>query len=248
MSDVLALQQRPVVAQFARSNVLVAFDFDGTLAPIVAHPNDAGIAPDTRALLQRIAKLYPTAIISGRRRIDVRKLLHGTGIRHIVGNHGADLIPEAAESRRLVKRWAARLTKELAGLEGVWVENKGLSLTVHYRNSPNRRRMRRCAYAAAQSLTGARVAGAKAAVNVVLPSVPDKGEALAILQSQLSCERMIFVGDDVTDEDVFTREWGDALLGVSVGRRKSAAPYKLREQSQIDRFLQMLAEFREPSD
>jgi trehalose 6-phosphate phosphatase len=234
-----------MLAEFARSNVLVAFDFDGTLAPIVAHPSDAAVAPGTRGLLHRVGRLYPTAVISGRRRAEARRLLHGTGIRHVVGNHGADLAPIAHDLKRLLAHWRNSLRQELAGLQGVWVEDKGLSLAVHYRNSPQRQAMRRRVWAAAQKLKGARVTPAKEAVNVMLPSAPDKGEAVGMLQRQLGCERVIFVGDDHTDEDVFSREWDGALLGVSVGARKSAAEYRLRGQGDIDRFLDVLARLRD---
>jgi trehalose-6-phosphatase len=88
---------------------------------------------------------------------------------------------------------------------------------------------------------------AKESVNVLLPFAPNKGEALHALQRRLGCERVIFVGDDHTDEDVFAREWDGALLGVSVGPRKSAARYQLRGQLEIDRFLALLAEFRAKS-
>ncbi len=245
MIDILAPRQRLVIAEYARSNVLVAFDFDGTLAPIVEHPADAGILPETRTLLHRVSRLYPTAVISGRRRADARRFLRGTGIRYVIGNHGADLEQISDESRNRVARWRTELHEKLSGLDGVWVENKVLSLTVHYRNSPERPAARRQVLEAAQTLAGARLTPAKQALNVVLPDAPDKGEALATLQRELGCERVIFVGDDHTDEDVFSRDWGGALLGVNVGNRKSAAKFQLQGQADIDRFLDILASLRE---
>jgi trehalose 6-phosphate phosphatase len=235
-----------VLAQFSRSNVLLAFDFDGTLAPIVDHPRDAVLRDETRALLRRLSQLYPCAVISGRGGGDVRERLDGTGIDVVVGNHGADLAPTDDGLRRRIAEWKALLTQDLADLEGVWVEDKVLSLTVHYRNSPYGPEAKRRVGRTLLTLEGAKAVSAKQAVNIVAVSSPDKGVALEIERRRLRCERVIFVGDDQTDEDVFSREWSGILLGVSIGRRKSAAHYQLRGQLEIDRFLRLLAELREP--
>jgi trehalose 6-phosphate phosphatase len=236
---------QPLLADFARSNVLLAFDYDGTLAPIVNHPRDAVMRPQTRDLLRQLTRLYPCVVISGRSRADVRHRLTGTGVHSVVGNHGADLAAVGG-LRETISRWFMVLERELAGLEGVWVENKGLSLAVHYRNSPEKRDARSRILRATRQLAGARVTPAKQAINIVDASAPDKGRALEIQLQQLGCECVIFIGDDDTDEDVFSRDWGGELLGVTVGTRKSAASYRLRSQLEIDRLLQALVALRDP--
>ncbi|MEO5925850.1 MAG: trehalose-phosphatase [Bryobacteraceae bacterium] len=246
MSYLFAPSQREVLDGFARSKVFLAFDFDGTLAPIVDHPRDAAMRPCTKNLLRRVTRLYPCAVISGRSRADVRPRLSGTGVQVIVGNHGADLGDTRGLTRR-VARWGAVLEKELAGLEGVWVENKGLSLAVHYRNSPQKRETRRRLQDIASVLDGARFAPAKQSVSILDAASPDKGQAVEIQFRQSGCERAIFVGDDATDEDVFARDWGGTVLGIAVGTRKSAATYHLRNQAEIDRLLDRLAALREPA-
>ena len=246
MSYVFAPQQLAMLADFARSNVLLAFDYDGTLAPIVEHPRDAVMRPETKSLLRQATRLYPSAVISGRSRADVRHRLSGTGVASVVGNHGADLVRESGVEERMAL-WAARLEQELTGMEGVWVENKGLSLAVHYRNSPEKREARRTILKRAEELQGARVTPAKQSLNVLWPAAPNKGAALETQVRQFGCECVIFIGDDDTDEDVFTRDWSGALFGVTVGGRKSAAEYRLRSQAEIDRLLQMLIDLRDPA-
>src|SRR6185295_11415249 len=90
MRHILARLHRPLLEQFAWSQVLVAFDFDGTLAPIVADPTAAAMAPSTRRLFREVAALYPCAVISGRSRADLAGRLRGVPLREIVGNHGLE--------------------------------------------------------------------------------------------------------------------------------------------------------------
>ncbi|HKU43339.1 MAG TPA: trehalose-phosphatase, partial [Polyangiales bacterium] len=71
MKHVLSRENREVLAQLARTRVLLAFDYDGTLAPIVAQRDRAHMRARTRRLLARVCALYPCAVISGRSRLDV---------------------------------------------------------------------------------------------------------------------------------------------------------------------------------
>jgi len=85
----------------------------------------------------------------------------------------------------------------------------------------------------------------KRVLNVVPTGAPDKGMALARLTRRGGFERVLFVGDDDTDEDVFRRDLGVESVGVRVGRHsKSAARYYLRRQSDVDRLLERLWEER----
>jgi trehalose 6-phosphate phosphatase len=246
VSYLFSPEPQELLAAFARSNVLLAFDFDGTLAPIVDHPRDAVMRPQTKAALRHLTRLYPCVVISGRSREDVRQRLNGTGVHAVVGNHGADLV-SSSETQRQIAHWASVLEDNLRNLEGVWVENKGLSLTIHYRTSPDKRVARTRIAKAVGSLTGARITPARKAVNILSPSAPDKGKAMEIQMQQLGCECAVFIGDDETDEDVFTRDWGGELFGISVGARKSAAEYSLRSQLEVDRLLETLVTLRDPA-
>src|SRR4029077_18437477 len=124
--DILSPEHRGMLAAFTRSSGLLAFDFDGTLAPIVDDPADAEMRPDTRALLKRVSERYPCMVISGRRRQDVRGKLQGTGVQYVVGNHGAEL-GNTRELKKTVAEWKAALAPAVNGLDGVWVEDKEYS-------------------------------------------------------------------------------------------------------------------------
>jgi trehalose 6-phosphate phosphatase len=230
-----------ILAGFAGSNVLLAFDFDGTLAPIVSDPDRARMRPRTSRLLRRLAALYPCVVISGRSRADVLARLRGTRVRRVIGNHGAE-DGSAGRGRREAGRWASRLRARLSAMPGVLVEEKGLSVSVHYRGDrPTAEAIRE----AARSLDRVRVFGGRRVVNVVAATAPNKGTALASARKQLGCEAAIYVGDDETDEDVFALGHPGTLLTIRVGRlRGSAAAYRLANQTQVDRLMELLVSMR----
>ena len=247
MSYILSPRNRTVLSRFARSKGLVAFDFDGTLVPIKEDPFQVWIAPQTRALLKRLCALYPCMVISGRARDDVQRRLRGTGIPCVVGNHGADL----GDSRPLtdiVSEWKALVSPGLSKIPGVWLEDKQLSLAIHYRQSPHKADARRSILRAARQLTHLRLVPAKLAVNLIPENAPHKGMALVEYQTRLACDTALFVGDDVTDEDVFSLNGRQKLVGIRVGQKQaSQAKFWLNKQSEIDELLRVLVALREQS-
>jgi trehalose 6-phosphate phosphatase len=242
---ILSPRNRAVLKSFAQSRALVAFDFDGTLAPIEEDPFQVWIAPQTTMLLKRVSSLYPCVVISGRAREDVRRRLRGTGIPWVVGNHGADL-GKKRDFRHIVAEWRTVVVPALAGLAGVWVEDKHLSLAVHYRKSPRKAEARRCILRVARHLAHVRVVPARLAVNLIPEDAPHKGIALLELQTRLGCDAALFVGDDVTDEDVFSLDGDRTLIGIRVGRKRaSQARFWLHRQGEIDELLRLLVGLRE---
>ena len=247
MSYILLPRHRGMLASLARSKALLAFDFDGTLAPIVENPAEAHMRPRTQALLKHLCSLYPCMVISGRSRQDVRSHLRGSGIRYVVGNHGAEL-GDTRKLRKTVSGWKAMLAPALADLTGVWIEDKELSLAIHYRHSPQKAAARRKIYSLAEKLCGARLIPAKLGLSVIPKAAPHKGMALEAQRAKLKCDTALYVGDDVTDEDVFSLKPTEDLVGIRVGvRRKSHARFWLRRQSEIDDLLRLLVELREAS-
>jgi trehalose 6-phosphate phosphatase len=239
MREILA--ERGALLRFARPGTLVALDFDGTLAPIVPDPDRAALRPATRALVERLARAYPCAVISGRARADVARRLRGIPLAAIVGNHGLEAERSPRRRSALVARWRRTLEERLLGLPGVLVEPKGLSLAVHYRHAPDPGRARARVLGAARALSGARLVGGKRVLNVLPAGAGDKGEALARTMDRLGCARAVYVGDDDTDEDVFSRRDPSRVLAIRVGRRRgSAAPWFLRSQRDVDRLLRRL--------
>lgn len=228
-----------VWARLATERTLCAFDFDGTLAPIVERPELAAMRERTRELLRRVAAVYPCVVISGRSREDLAGKLEGVAVAGMVGNHGADGAVETGEWRRVMEA-------AVAGMDGVWVEDKGASLAVHYRQYPGKAEARKRIARAAAELGGAKVYGGKEVVNIVGADAPHKGTALAAERERLECEWVLFVGDDDNDEDAFALEGN--TVPVRVGERaRSKARYYVKDQTEIDRLLERLAALREPA-
>ena len=244
MPDILGRRQAPALAQFASSNVLLAFDYDGTLAPITAYPERARMRERTRRLLVAAAIRYPCVVISGRGWSDVAPRLDGIPLRRVYGNHGLEPWAENAGHAAAVRQWIDRLD-HLRTYPGLSIEDKTYSVAIHYRRVRQKRVVRRAIEAAVRRLRGARIVGGKEAVNLVPASAPDKGAALEHARRLLACDCSIYVGDDETDEDAFTAAPADRLLAVHVGRgRNSRAHYHLGEQADIDSLLRVLVAAR----
>jgi trehalose 6-phosphate phosphatase len=237
-----------VLEQFAWSNVLLAFDYDGTLAPIVADPGHAQMRQSTRRLLAEVARLYPCVVISGRARADVSGWLRGIGVLEVIGNHGAETSRSARHFARQVERWLPLLEARLAGHRGVWIENKVFSVAVHYRQSREKRKARLAVLETARSLGDVRVIPGKLVVDILPVGAPHKGMALEAARERLGCDTAIYVGDDGTDEDVFALQEPGRLLAIRVGaRRDSLASYCIPGQAQVDELLRALIAVRRPS-
>ena len=243
MKHLLSEDWLPILTLLADERTLCAFDFDGTLAPIVARPDGAAMRARTRDLLRRLALLYPCIVLSGRARADVLHKLNGVPAAGVIGSHGADT-GQANTSRPLIEEWQAELKAALGLISGVWIEDKGFSLAVHYRQSAQKAEARRSILAAARTLKQARILGGKQVVNVVPADAPHKGDALASERDRLNCNWVLFAGDDDNDEDAFAL--GGNVVSVRVGlKRRSHACYYLRTQREIDDLLASLVRLRE---
>ncbi len=95
---VLSPAAAPAIAAAARARALLALDFDGTLAPIVADRREARMRDATRALLRAAAVLYPCAVVSGRARADVAARVADAPLLAVVGSHGAEPGPGGPEA------------------------------------------------------------------------------------------------------------------------------------------------------
>jgi trehalose 6-phosphate phosphatase len=238
-----------LLVQLAGSRALVAFDFDGTLAPIVANRHEAQMHARTGELFTRVCELYPTAVISGRSRSDVSARLGPAPVKYVVGNHGLEPGANLAEFEADVVQAQASLAAALATSAGVDLENKRYSLALHYRRSTNKPRARSAILAAIEALpVRMRVIPGKLVLNVVPERAPHKGDALLELRRVEQADTALYIGDDVTDEDVFELDQPGRLLSVRVGEsRSSAAAYFIRDQSEMDRLLAALITLRTPS-
>jgi trehalose 6-phosphate phosphatase len=245
MTDILALRNQQILERYAGLNLLVGFDFDGTLAPIVATPERAHMRPATRRLLKAVAARYPCVVISGRSRDDLVYRLRDIPIVHISGNHGLEPWAEEPRYIRQTERWMQQLLPRLAPFSGIMIENKTYSISIHYRAARDKVQALRAIDRATRDLRGARRLGGRLVVNVLPKGAPTKGTALERARRLLVCDAALYVGDDETDEDVFGAVDPERLLSVRVGAAaKSRAKFCLKHQGEIDRLLRRLVALR----
>jgi trehalose 6-phosphate phosphatase len=250
MKDVLNPRHRAALERFAGNprpaKVLLAFDYDGVLAPLVKDPAGARMRPSTRKLLAALGRHYRTAVVSGRAWKDTARFVEGT-VRHVVGNHGFELerpVPVPRTVVAQVQRWREQLERELAGVPGVFFEDKRSTLAIHYGLSRTWRKSGRAVFEAANRLEDTRLVGGKKVLNVLPRDFPTKGDAIRTLLAKLHLEAALYAGDDVTDEDAFAL--GPPLVfGVHVGPGASLAEWRLRSQDDIERLFELLLEVRE---
>ena len=235
---------------------LLAFDFDGTLAPIVALPSQARVPITTLRRLHRLTQLLPLAVISGRAVADVRHRL-GFEPAHLVGNHGAEDPQQGQrpEWQTALDGVRDRLRGAAAELKraGVSVEDKGASLALHYRMAAD--------HAAALELIdrslepidpGLHVFGGKMVTNIVSAAADDKAAALRRLAQRDDARAVLYLGDDINDESVFAaREPTWLTVRVGTDHRESAARYFISGPREVprllDRILQLIGAPAEPA-
>jgi trehalose 6-phosphate phosphatase len=250
MQRILTAKHRVNLSSLRLPHTLLAFDFDGTLAPIVADKSLACMRDATARSFSRLCDMYDCAVISGRSRQDVSERLAGANVVEVIGNHGiepSERLEEFATVNSLARR---SLTDQLAGLSGVEIEDKTFSLAVHYRGAANKLSARSQIIAAVKRVMAEGVAvrytGGKMVLNVVASAAPHKGVALRAAMSRRGASRAMFVGDDLTDEDVFNLPNSDNVVCIRVGNSKlSHAPYYLRSQQEIDLLLTHLIDLKE---
>ncbi len=230
---------------------LLAFDFDGTLAPIVQHPPDARVSVATSQRLQALMTWRPVAIVTGRQVADVRPRL-GFEPSYVVGSHGAEdpagLLrpPDGLGLERLRKHLLAQAARwQPLGIE---FEDKGQSLALHFRQAPDALRAEACiAELLSPPDPAVAVVGGKCVVNVTAAGAPDKGDAVASLVQRSGSKAAVFVGDDLNDESVFARapaHWLTVRVGADA---QSQARWFLPAQTDLQQLLdEMLALRRVP--
>ncbi len=247
MMHVLGAAGLEMLARLALRETILGFDFDGSLSPIVEDRDSASMRRHTRELLAHVCELYPCAVISGRARADVEKHVAGAGFRHTVGNHGIEPCQGMDAFAVPVLEAFQHLTTVLDGREGLDFEWKRYSFAVHYRHAPNHDAAEKEILAAIATIPQAmKLIPGKLVLNLVPAGAPNKGDAMRQLKSIEGCEYALYVGDDVTDEDVFRLQTSGEVIGIKVGEfADSQAAWFLHDQEEIDRLLETLVELRE---
>ena len=243
-------------------SLVLLLDFDGTLAPIVDRPEMAEMPERTRRALERLMDMdgVTVAVVSGRGLGDVRERAAIPGIPY-AGNHGMEIEgaglyrihPEAAAARPLLQEVAARIEADLEGIDGAFLEDKGLTLSIHYRLAPDHaEEVREIVLEAADGWPELRVTEGKMVLEVRPRVEWDKGRAVIFLLDQMrppADAPVLYLGDDLTDEDAFRalRGWDPAAEGVLVADpppAESAAASVLRDPAEVGALFEALAAAR----
>ncbi|MCM8812392.1 MAG: trehalose-phosphatase [Candidatus Omnitrophica bacterium] len=251
--------QAEICRKLAGRQVMLGVDYDGTLAPFAARPEQARLAPAVRRVLRQCAALprVRLAVVSGRPLADLRRRVaipdisyagdHGWCIQTPQGAYTRKLSPAIAQALVAVERCLRRVC---ADIPGVLIEGKLFSVALHYRAvaAQRRRTVRSCfqhcirpwrEQGMLETLEGALVREAR-------PARPwNKGHAVRWLWRQSGIpprERVaVYIGDDRTDEDVF-RILRESDVGIVVGRQKrSGAQYCVETQAEVIEVLRMFA-------
>jgi trehalose 6-phosphate phosphatase len=208
----------------ARAAVLL--DVDGTLAPIVARPELAEVPEETRAELRRLVKRYAlVACVSGRSGQEARRLV---GVERVVyvGVHGLELAPEA-------ERWRETL-RPFAQLEWPWLEDKGLTVALHWREAAEEQAARTELESVAEraELAGLEARWGRKVLELRPPVEADKGTAVRTLLEDRGLRRALYAGDDTTDLDAF-RGLDGLEVAVRVAVASPEAPPGLRKAADL---------------
>jgi len=250
----------------AASHTLLLSDYDGTLTPIVGRPDEALLPPEVEEKLQALAKkpAFSVGIITGRSVSEIKTLV---GIEEIYygGNHGLEIEgpglkfinPTAQAGQAIIKDLAEQFVARLASTEGVIVEDKGLSLSVHYRlvkeSEVN------AVATVFQQITSPllskgkiRVTSGKKVWEVRPPIDWHKGKAVDTIAKEVKKVRkleqllIIYLGDNTTDEDAFKIIHRPLGWSIFVGQENpsSNADYFLNSTSEVGIFLSRLLELK----
>ena len=241
---------RQLVAQ--RGPLAFALDFDGTLVPRPIDPAQTVTPPAIVAALARLAEHHPVAIVTGRDAADVAERV-GLPELYYAGCHGMELsgpdleLAVPREHAETIERAGATLVERFTGQGAVIVERKRYAVSVHVRRVPESERgaVRRAVQDAVADVRGLVLTAGDAIVEVRADAPRDKGTAVQTLRSHFDAQRggshgMVFVGDDLTDEDALRVVATDPRgVGVLVGRpdRTTHAAYALDDLDEVAAWL-----------
>jgi trehalose 6-phosphate phosphatase len=224
------MEAAELLAPLARApgRTALVLDVDGTLAPIAPRPELAAVPPETRRELARLVERYLlVACVSGRAGEDARRLVGVDGIV-VVGNHGLELDPRAAELAAEISRFreAVRLP----------VEDKTLSLTYHYRQADDEAAaLEELEQVAARAAAEGLEARWGRKVLEIRPRVSaNKGTAVRALLERSGARLGLYAGDDTTDLDAFAGLRGAGLEhALCLAIASTESPLELREAADV---------------
>jgi trehalose 6-phosphate phosphatase len=256
MSELLSPELDNALIRLAKTeHLLVALDFDGTLAPFVDNPRDSRAIPEARDAVLRLLDVSHTtvAFVSGRAVDSLQRASEAPDGVLLVGSHGAEYRfdgvdthpPLSDEDRERVTTLSGVLASASAAHPGTWLEEKPAGFALHTRGLTHE------AEAAANNEARRAVAAANLPVKVregkdvleySILSVT-KGDALRHLRDYTGATGVLYAGDDVTDEDGFAA-LGDGDLALKCGEGDTVADYRVATPVAVAAALSRLAELR----
>ena len=258
------LLQRCVV----HDSCVLFLDYDGTLAPIAEDPAAVQMAPAMQRVLTALVQhpRYHVGIVSGRALTDLMTRLCAQGL-YLAGNHGLEIAGPgirfrhqgAWERRPALDTLMQEMTSDLEAIPGAWVEDKGLTLSVHFRRVSADRvpdvKAHLLKHVGSGIDAGRLALRTGKAVLEIRPRVEwSKGEAVSWILEQIRLDNpatsvlALYLGDDDTDEDAF-RVLASAGVGIVVGsdRYGSAAQYYVESTAEVERLLTALSTLSWPA-
>ncbi len=238
-----------ILESYLAVDTIYGFDFDGTLAPIVEDRDKARMSRETEELLNKFIKQETVAIITGRSTKDIQALMASTP-HHLIGNHGSEgLLSEEASQEiknrntflkdQLLNSYSEQFLKY-----GVEIEDKTFSLSLHYRNSSNYAETEKFLSALTNDLPDAKIISGKLVVNILPNEAPTKSVAFLAIMKKEKARFGFYIGDDVTDEDIF-RLRNPRIITIRVGEDQSSkASFFIKDQNEINHLLEHLCKFK----
>jgi trehalose-phosphatase len=227
--------------------LLVTSDYDGVLAPIVNDPAQAWPLPGAVRVLGALAELPDTtvAVVSGRARRDLAALSGLPPQVTLVGSHGGEYDDRfgaahepAAQDRK--RRLEQALQEIVDGHQGVALEVKPISVAVHTRNAdrPVAAEIGEVVRRGPATWPEVHVTTGKEVIELAVVKT-DKGTAVTTMRQRTSADAVLFIGDDVTDEDAFA-VLHDSDVGVKVGPGETAAGFRVPDPESVVELLDRL--------
>ncbi|KAM3346949.1 hypothetical protein ACQJBY_021124 [Aegilops geniculata] len=257
-----------ITANWQGKTIALFLDYDGTLAPKVDNPDKAYMSSEMREVVQELASLCATSVVSGRARDKAESFVMIENL-HYAGSHGAEIKlideTEAYEPAReyvpAINQARERLEEAIKEIKGASIEHKKFGISVHYRcvEEEEQELVKKLAKQTIKGFSELTVTKGDKVVEVRPKAEFNKGFAVKYILEQLARKNnwdssqvvAIFIGDDKTDEDAFKvlrRRVGGLGILVNKKRKWTKASYSLEDTAQVQKFLEMLLSWKKKAD
>lgn len=235
---------------------VLCLDYDGTLSPIVDNPKDAVLSDAMRRQVKAVAQHIPVAIVSGRGLPFVREQVALDEV-YYAGSHGFEIVgpngfqhelQEAQQSLPLLDHTEQALKQRLTEIEGAEVERKKYGIAIHYRRVAEAKRGAVKQVVEELNRQEAQLKMGKGKMVLELKPNIDwhKGKAVHFIADHITpsgqTPYIVYIGDDITDEDAFQSIRSGAGILVGGHDEDSAADYRLSSVEEVQQFMQKLTE------